>query len=214
MRQSRVAMAVAGAALLVASAAGCSDGGATPAPSTTLLSSPAGAIRIEAADGCPATVDGFDPHDGSTGAPWIFNPDTTGLEDQFVPGTPTSALVCRFAALDAVTLLADGTTVGSGELFSSTELDGPGAATLADSLNEIEPSTIASGCVPPADKTRYTAIVFSVPGRSDINLWLKDWMRCPSVGNGSLSSGLLINGHGAGFLRALDAAAPPAPAQD
>ena len=180
----------------------------------TLPSPPAEAIRIEAAEGCPSTVDGFDPHDGSTAASWTFNPDTTGLEDLFVPGAPTSALVCRYAALDAVTTLADGATFASGELFSSTELDGAEATDLARSLNVIEPSSIAAGCMPPADKTRYTAIVFSVPGRTDVNVWLKDWMRCPDVGNGSRDSGELINGHGAAFLQALDAVAPPAPAQD
>ena len=58
-------------------------------------------IRATITNGCPPSVGGH-PDYGSTAAEWIDNPDRTGLADSFVPGQPTEALICRYAALDAV----------------------------------------------------------------------------------------------------------------
>jgi hypothetical protein len=170
-------------------------------------------IRVTISEGCPASVAGHQSTPG-TGAEWITNPDTRGLRDQFVPGEPTQALICRYAALDAVTLLPDGRRLQSGSLYTHTTIDQKGAKALAATLNDITPSTVVAMCVPPADKARYTAMVFAIPGRSDVDLWLKDWIECPEVGNGTRSSGELINGVGSAFLARLDTLAPRAPQQD
>jgi hypothetical protein len=181
------------------------------APSTTGTTvDPASQIRVEITAGCPATVAGH-PDGSSTAAGWIVNPDSTDLERTFVPGLPTSALTCRYTALNTTTISTDGPDLDGGVLFSSTTLDADSAATLAAILNDIEPSSIVSACMFAQQSARYTAIVFAVPGRSDVDVWLKDWISCPEVGNGIRTSGELINGVGDAFLAQLDADAPPAP---
>ena len=72
----------------------------------------------------------------------------------------------------------------------------------------------ASGCLFADQAARYTAIVFAIPGRSDVDLWLTDWVGCPEVGNGLRFSGLLVNGQGTAFLAQLDVDAPPAPPEE
>jgi hypothetical protein len=169
-------------------------------------------IRATIANGCPPSVGGH-PDYGSTAAEWIGNPEPTGLADSFVPGQPTRALICRYAALDAVTALEDGTKLKSGDLYSSTSLDASKASALAATLNAIVPWDFTSACVPPDDKARYTAIVFALPDRADVDVWLKDWYDCPTVDNGVRGSGELINGQGHDFLTQLNSLAPPAPPQ-
>jgi hypothetical protein len=174
-------------------------------------------IRVTIADGCPASLDGhFD--EPSTGALWIVNPDSAGLDETFVPGKPTEALICRYASLIPGPFLTSPTgpyrVEHGGPLYSATHLDRAAAGTLAATLNNITPTTnTAASCEPIFDFARYTAIVFAVPGRSDVDVWLKDWYDCPEVGNGRRSSGEL-NGSGSGFIAQLDADAPPAPAKD
>jgi hypothetical protein len=90
-------------------------------------------------------------------------------------------------------------------------LDVGAASTLATTINDIVPSTIVSACLFADQAARYTAIVFAIPGRSDVDLWLKDWIGCPELSNGIRASGELINGVGSAFLSQLDADAPPAP---
>ena len=107
--------------------------------------------------------------------------------------------------------IADGRHVDGGALFSTTTLDAATATTLANALNDIVPWDFVSGCLFGMQHARYTAIGFAIPGRSDVDLWLKDWIGCPEVGNGARTSGLLVNGQGTAFLAQLDAAAPPAP---
>jgi hypothetical protein len=162
---------------------------------------------VDVAGGCPATVAGH-PDNSSTAAGWIANPDLSGLDSAFVPGQPTTALICRYAALPGPGGVSDST---SGNLFSSTSLDATAAASLATTINDIVPSDIASACLFADQEARFTAIVFAVPGRSDVDLWLKDWIGCPELSNGSRYSGELINGVGSPFISQLDAAAPPAP---
>jgi len=169
-------------------------------------------IRGTIATGCPTSVGGH-PDYGSTGAEFIDNPERAGLADTFVPGQPTQALICRYAALDAVTTLADGTKRMSGDLYSSTPLDASKAGALAATLNAIVPWDFTAGCMPTEDKARYTMIVFAVPGRADVDVWLKDWYNCPSVDNGVRGSGELVNGQGHDFLTQLNSLAAPAPAQ-
>jgi hypothetical protein len=180
------------------------------APSTTGTTvDPASQIRVEIADGCPATVADHPDGSGSTGALWIANPDATDLDRTFVPGIPTGALICRYAALNTTTVAPDGRKFESGDLFSTT-LDAAAATTLATTLNDIVPSSIVDACLFAQQSARYTAIVFALPGRSDVDLWLKDWIGCPEVGNGTRTSGELINGVGSAFLAQLDADAPRA----
>lgn len=195
---------------------GCGSGNGTSAQTSVFSGSselPHDTIRVAIADGCPPSLAGH-ADDTSTGAIWITNPDTADLGETFVPGAPSEALICRYAARDAVTVLPDGRTFQSGDVYSATHIDRDAAIALGASLNDITPSKIASNCVPMADKARYTAIVFAVPGRSDVDLWLKDWYQCPEVGNGTRTSGELANGLGSNFLHQLDVAAPPAPQQD
>jgi hypothetical protein len=175
---------------------------------TTTTSNPAAdTIRVELADGCPATIIGH--HDGSsTAAGWIDNPDLSGLDAEFVPGKPTEALICRYTSVLDTTGVSG---AGGGDLFSGTSLDADAAVALATTINEIVPSAVTSACLFGDQEARYTAIVFAVPGRSDVDLWLKDWIGCPELSNGSRGTGELINGVGNAFLAELDAAAPPAP---
>lgn len=107
-------------------------------------------IRVTIADGCPASVANH-PDYGSTSAQWISNPDSSGLDQQFVPGTPRSAIICRYVALDAMTT-ANGQTYNVGTLLTSTVLDANNAGALADTLNAIVPWNLTSGCEPPSDK--------------------------------------------------------------
>ena len=58
---------------------------------------------------------------------------------------------------------------------------------------------------------RYTAITFAIPGRSDLDVLLKDWYGCPEVGNGRKFSGELINGQGTDFTAELNHLVEPAP---
>jgi hypothetical protein len=179
-----------------------------PAPNTTTNTE--NQIRVEIADGCPASLAAHH-EDNGTAANWIANPDPTRLDTTFVPGTPTSALICRYAAMYVTTTAADGRKLDGGAVFSTTTLDAATAATLATALDDIVPWNFVAGCQAGPQHARYTAIVFAIPGRSDVDLWLKDWVGCPEVGNGARTSGLLVNGQGAAFLAQLDAAAPPAP---
>lgn len=74
-----------------------------------------------------------------------------GTHQQFVPGTPRSAIICRYVALDAMTT-ANGQTYNVGTLLTSTVLDANNAGALADTLNAIVPWNLTSGCEPPSDK--------------------------------------------------------------
>lgn len=179
-----------------------------PSPSTTTNTE--NQIRVEIADGCPASLAAHH-EDSSTAANWIANPDPTRLDTTFVPGVPTAALICRYAAMYVTTAAADGRQLDGGALFSSTTVDAAAAATLATALDDIVPWDFVAGCLFGMQHARYTVIVFAIPGRSDVDLWLKDWTGCPEVGNGLRTSGLLVNGQGTAFLAQLDAAAPPAP---
>ncbi len=183
---------------------------ATSLPSPTTTIDTENQIRVEIAEGCPASLAGH-REDSSTGANWIANPDPTLLDTTFVPGVPTAALICRYSAMSVTTAAADGRQLDGGALFSSTTLDAATAGTLATALNDIVPWDFVAGCLPATQHARYTAIVFAIPGRSDVDLWLKDWIGCPEVGNGLRTSGLLVNGQGTAFLAQLDSATAPAP---
>lgn len=186
---------------------------ASTAPTHTPTGADPNPIRVTLADGCPSTVGGH-PDFSSTAASWIANPDPAGLADSFVPGEPSAALICRYAALDAVTPLANGIALNAGDLYSSTKLEAREATALAATLNKIVPWNIGSGCLPTETKARYTAITFVIADRADVDLWLKDWYGCPEVSNGIRDSGLLINGQGDDFLDELNTLAPRAPQRD
>ena len=170
-------------------------------------------ILVTMASGCPQSVAGH-PDFSTTAAQWIANPDSNGLADAFVPGRPDAALVCRYAALNVPTPLPDGTTMEPGDLDATTQLAATDAGALADTLNAITPWDFTAGCVPPAFNARYTAIVFAIAGRIDVNVWLKDWYECPEVSNGLRASGELVNGQGHDFITTLNQLSPPAPQRD
>jgi hypothetical protein len=180
----------------------------TITPTTT--AAPGSTIRVELADGCPHSI--ADLTDTNNTAPqWVANPDSAGLDTSFVPGTPTAAVICRYAAHYIATVSTDVRQFVGGDLFTATILDASAAAALAKSANDIVPSNITSACLFGQQSTRYTLIVFAIPGRSDVDMWLKDWIGCPELSNGVRTSGELINGVGRGFLAQLDADAAPAP---
>lgn len=185
----------------------------TTSPTPTPSGLDQNGIRVTLAEGCPSTVGGH-PDFHSTAAGWTANPDGAGLVDRFVPGEPSAALICRYAALDADGNVPDGTNLNGGDLYSSTPVEVQDAITLANTLNSIVPWDFGSGCLPTLDKPRYTAIVFAIPGRTDVDLWLKDWYGCPEVDNGARSSGLLVNGQGDDFLAKLNSLAGRAPGQN
>ena len=155
--------------------------GSTSLPAPSTMTNTENQIRVEIADGCPASLAAHH-EDSSTAANWIANPDPTRLDTTFVPGGPTAALICRYAAMYVTTAAADGRQVDGGALFSSTTLDAATAATLATALDDIVPWDFVAGCFAGLQQARYTAIVFAIPGRSDVDLLLKDWsgVRCPS----------------------------------
>ncbi|MCU1361134.1 MAG: hypothetical protein JWN99_2423 [Ilumatobacteraceae bacterium] len=178
------------------------------ATTTTTIAVPADKIRVEIAAGCPASVAGHG-QSNSTGALWVWNPDTSGLSDTFVPGVPTSAIVCHYSPL---TLPSDPNlphVETGGNLTAEDRLDAAEAGDVATLANGIEPSDIASTClISTMDTATYTALVFAVPGRSDVDVWLKDWIGCPELTNGVRDSGELINGLGTAFLDRVDPDAP------
>jgi hypothetical protein len=161
---------------------------------------PADMIRVDIASGCPATVAGH-PRSSSTGAEWIWNPDPTDLDHVFVPGTPTSAVVCRYSPLITPMDPSKPSIESGGDLAAEQHLDAFDAVELASLANDIEPSDIAYACmIGTMETATYIAVAFSIPGRSDVDLWLKDWISCPELSNGVRSSGELVNGLGAAFL--------------
>lgn len=123
-------------------------------------------------------------------------------------------MICRYAAAEPVDTPISRSGVAGGTLATSRQLDAHDAVALADTLNAIVPSDITSGCLVGENAARYTAIVFAVPNRADVDVWLKDWIGCPEVSNGTRSSGELINGNGTNFATLLNADLPPTPNPD
>jgi hypothetical protein len=191
--------------------ASCATITVTAPPATTPPPPPASGVRIETATGCPATISD-QPLDPTTGSVGILNPDRAGLGDAFVPGDPTGALICRYYPLTINYATADGQPLTGGTLFSSTTLVEADAVRVADELNDISYWNFTPSCVPFPLEPRFTAIVFTVPGHADTDVWLRDAHWCPYATNGRRDSGLLVNGHGQRFIDLLDAAAPEAPA--
>lgn len=165
-------------------------------------------IRAEVAGGCPRSIADVAEFN-STAALFVTNPTSADLQSTFVPGVPTAALICRYAAAEPVDTAISRSGVGGGALATSRQLSAHEAVTLAAALNAIVPSDITSGCFVGENAARYTAIVFAVPNRADVDVWLKDWIGCPEVSNGVYSSGELINGNGADFTALLDADLAP-----
>ena len=108
----------------------------------------------------------------------------------------------------------NGQSFNGGTILSSTVLNGDDAVAHSYTLIAIVPWDFPSRCEPPLDKARYTAITFAIPGRDDVDVWLKDWYGCPEVGNGRKFSGELSNGQGTEFTAELNSLAPPAPDED
>lgn len=185
----------------------------TTSPTPTPSGLDQNGIRVTLAEGCPSTVGGH-PDFHSTAAGWIVNPDGAGLVDRFVPGEPSAALICRYAALDADGNVPDGTNLNGGDLYSSTPVEVQDAITLANTLNSIVPWDFGSGCLPhwTSLDTRQSCSLSQVEPTSTCGL--KDWYGCPEVDNGARSSGPLVNGQGDDFPAKLNSLAGRAPGQN
>ena len=96
-----------------------------------------------------------------------LNKDASGLEDEFVPGTPSGALVCRYHPL------VSGPHIN---LLSETIVDADGAARLAATMNSItDEQLIPHSCGgQQRSRTRVTIVVFQRSGRSDVTTWMSD----------------------------------------
>ena len=169
-----------------------------------------GTIRVDVAKGCPRSVAGGAEF-SSTAAVFIANPDSAGLATAFVPGTPTAALICRYSAAEPIGSDISASGITGGTLTAARTLAATDATALADSRNDVIPSDITSACLFADNDARYTAIVFAIPHRADVDVWLKDWIGCPEVSNGTHSSGELIDGNGATFIELLNADLPTPP---
>jgi hypothetical protein len=169
--------------------------------------------RVEIATGCPSSIADVAEFN-STATLFVTDPASADLQTTFVPGAPTAAMICRYTAAEPVDTSISRSGVAGGAVATSRRLDAHDAVALATTLNSIVPSDLTSACFVGDNTARYTAIVFAVPNRADIDIWLKDWIGCPEVTNGTRTSGQLINGTGAGFTTLLNTDLPPTPQPD
>jgi hypothetical protein len=130
-------------------------------------------IRADIASGCPASIADVAEFN-STAALFVTNPTSADLHTTFVPGAPTAAMICRYAAAEPVDTPISRSGVAGGTLATSRQLDTHHAVALADTLNAIVPSNVTSGCLVGENTALYTAIVFAIPNEADVDVWLKD----------------------------------------
>ena len=189
-------------------AASCATITVTP-PAGPASNTESNLTRIDVAAGCPPRVDDHQRVDHR--AIGISNPDPSGLTDALVPGRPTGALICRYTALRPISQGDNYGPLTGGDLASATALEATAATEFADALNAIDYWSFTPTCEAGEFAPTYTAIVFTIPDRADVDVWL-DWVApgCSELTNGLRTSGLLVNGHGQEFLRLLDDTAPPA----
>ena len=91
-----------------------------------------------------------------------------------------------------------------GALRQHARLDAAAAVKLANTFNHTVPAPFVSTCTPDLDGPAYTAVAFSIPERSDVDVWYEDYANCPSLSNGVRESGPLINNYGADIGNLLD----------
>jgi predicted enzyme related to lactoylglutathione lyase len=167
-------------------------------------------LRADVASGCPTSL-GPDPQaliewDGA-----VANPDQSGLADTLVPDQPTAAMVCRYTAIRR-------DDPGSGGVLASEHRFAAGVAQQLARLANDAPYTPNSGhggCAVALDAApRFTAVVFSVFGHPDLDLWYQDGGDDSSHNNqcSPLTNGPRVVTDGLDpFFTLLDRVAPRAP---
>jgi hypothetical protein len=122
-------------------------------------------LRVTVADGCPATV---------KAAVGVTNPDQPDLDAALLPpGSPTAGVVCDYAGF-------------SHRLTGRRVLDATAAERLAATARGLPLGHSSGGprhC--PIDSDTVAVIVFSYPGRADVDLWLRP-TGCATAGNGHI----------------------------
>ena len=147
-------------------------------------------MRVTVAGGCPAT---------DAGAVGVRN-SAPDLATMLLPlAAPTGGLMCEYAGLNGIRF----------GLIKSTKLDADAAAQLASSVSSSPLSHLDNEEVHcPMDDASVTVLVFSYPGRADVDLWYAR-NGCQYVSNGyiSASTGDVLN-----ELANPAASGPPSPA--
>ena len=150
--------------------------------------------RIEVGSGCPASI--ANGASVTTDAPFA-NPDPNGLAEALIPGRPDGAVICRYTDVETSVSALGSTAYVGGALHQQAALDSAAAVELANTINTAVAADFVSSCTPDFDGPEYTAVAFSVPGRSDIDICYQDYNGCPLLSNGQRTVSPLINGFGA-----------------
>jgi len=133
-------------------------------------------MRVTVAGGCPAT---------DAGAVGVRN-SAPDLATMLLPAAaPTGGLMCEYAGLNGIRF----------GLLKSTKLDADAAAQLASSVSSSPLSHLDNEQVHcPMDDASAAVLVFSYPGRADVDVWYTR-NGCRSVSNGYItaSTGDILN---------------------
>jgi hypothetical protein len=133
-------------------------------------------MRVSVAGGCPAT---------DAGAVGVRN-SAPDLATMLLPAaSPTGGLICEYAGLNGIRF----------GLIKSTKLDADAAAQLASAVSSSPVSHLDNEEVHcPMDDASAAVLVFSYPGRADVDVWYAR-NGCRSVSNGYIaaSTGDILN---------------------
>ncbi len=141
-----------------------------PAPVRDTSTGPA--IRVTIAGGCPATDRDWND---------VSNPGAPDLDHELLPAAaPAGGLSCTYSGMNGKTF----------SLTRSQKLNATQAAVAAEHLRALPLGSRGVGATNcPADDARATIVVFSYPGRADIDIW-EHTSGCPSTGNGHIVSSI------------------------
>lgn len=130
-------------------------------------------VRVTITDGCPRSIAHRDGVKNSG----------VGLASRIVPGTPRTALICRYSPLGG----EQGADVVHGVLYGSLQVTASEAQRLAALIDKIpHDSGGAHSC--PADMGRIDVLAFALPSRSDLDVWAS------STGCWSFTNGVRLTG--------------------
>ena len=162
--------------------------------------------RVEVTSGCPVSIASAATVFAAT--PFV-NPDPTGLTETLVPGHPHGALICQYDDVEATVSSLGSTTYVGGALREQATVDANDAVRLASAANvAVAPGYTSTG-TPDLNGPQFTVVVFSIPGRSDVDIWYEEYAGSLGLSNGRRGISPLINGFGADFSRLLDADLTP-----
>lgn len=164
------------------------------------------ATRVEVTSGCPVSIASAS---SVFAASPFANPDPTGLAETLVPGHPRGALICQYDDVEATVSALGSTTYVGGALREHATVDTNDAVRLAGAANVTVAPDYTSTGTPDLNGPQFTVVVFSIPGRSDVDIWSEDYAGSLRLSNGRRTIGQLINGFGADFSRLLDADLTP-----